>query len=133
MGGAERRQSYLSPTVGKEKLMRAPCAVRGADDVYHLVWATGMDSAVIGHSSSRDFIHWSPEQEIPVMASEPGTRNAWAPQIFFNPKWRQYIIIWASAVKDKFTTERATGKDYNNRIYCTTTKDFAYFTPTRLF
>jgi hypothetical protein len=127
-------QSYLTPTVGKEKLMRATGIVRGDGGVYHLVWATGMNDTVIGHASTRDFIHWSPQQEIPVMASEPGTRNAWSPQIFYNAKWQQYIIVWASAVKGKFSeTERAAGKDYNNRIYCTTTKDFAYFTPTRLF
>ncbi len=127
-------QSYLTPTAGKEKLLRTPGVVRGADGVYHLVWATGVNDTVIAHASSRDFVHWSAQQEIPVMASEPGTRNCWAPQIFFIPKWRQYLILWSSAVKGKFAdTERAAGKEYNNRIYCTTTKDFAYFTPTRLY
>jgi len=127
-------QSYLAPTVGKEKLMRSPSAVRGADGMYHLVWASGMEENNIGHASTRDFIHWSAEQELPVMASEPAVRNSWAPELVYNEKWHQYIILWTSAIKGKFTeTERAAGKDYNNRIYCTTTKDFAYFTPTRLF
>jgi len=37
-------------------------------------------------------------------------------------------------VKGKFTeTDRAAGQDYNCRIYCSTTKDFLYFSPTRLF
>jgi len=127
-------QSYLAPTVGKEKLMRSPSAVRGAESVYHLVWASGMEENNIGHASTRDFIHWSAEQEIPVMASEPGVRNSWSPDLVYNEKWQQYVILWASAIKGKFAdTERAAGKDYNNRIYCTTTKDFAYFDPTRLF
>jgi hypothetical protein len=127
-------QSYLAPTVGKEKLMRAPSVVRGAEGVYQLVWASGMEANNIGRASTHDFIHWSAEQEIPVMASEPAVRNCWAPQMIYNEKWHQYVILWTSAVKGKFAeTERAAGKDYNNRIYVTTTKDFAYFNPTRLF
>jgi hypothetical protein len=93
-----------------------------------------MEENSIGHASTRDFIHWSAEQEIPVMASEAAVRNCWSPALVYNEKWHQYIILWASAVKGKFAdTERAAGKDYNNRVYCTTTKDFAYFDPTRLF
>ena len=68
------------------------------------------------------------------MAAEPQARNAWAPRLIYQPKWRQYLIIWASAVQGKFTeTDRAAGKDFNCRIYCTTTKDFLYLSPTRLF
>lgn len=130
-------KSYLTPTVGKkEKLMRDPSVAVGADGVYHLVWTTGWNETGIGHATTRDFVHWSLEQEIPVMASEPGTRNAWAPELVYLPKWRQYLIIWASAVQGKFAeTERAAGgaQGYNCRIYCTTTKDFNYFSPTRLF
>jgi hypothetical protein len=127
-------QSYLTPTVGKSKLLRTPGIVLGNGGVYHLVWATGVNDTGIGHSSTRDFIHWTAQQEIPVMASKPGTLNVASPQIIYNAKWQQYIILWASAIKGKFTdSERAAGKDFNNRIYCTTTKDFAYFTPTRLF
>ena len=77
-------QSYLAPTVGKEKLMRSPSAVRGADGMYHLVWASGMEENNIGHASTRDFIHWSAEQELPVMASEPAVRNSWAPELVYN-------------------------------------------------
>ena len=126
--------SYLAPTVGKEKLMQAPTIARGADGVYHLVWATGLNGNGLGHASTRDFIHWSAEQEIPVMASEPAVRNAWSPALFYDAKWQQFLILWASAIKGKFPeTERAAGKDYNNRIYCSTTKNFNYYTPTRLF
>jgi hypothetical protein len=130
-------KSYLAPTVGKkEKLMRDPSVVAGSNGVYHLVWTTGWNEAGIGHASTRDFIHWSDEQEIPVMASEPAARNAWAPEVIYTPKWRQYLIIWASAIRGKYNeTERAAGgaQGYNCRIYCTTTKDFLYFSPTRLF
>ena len=128
-------KSYLAPTVGKkEKLMLAPAATLGADGVYHLVWGTGLNEVGVGHATTRDFIHWSSEQEILVMASEPQARNAWNPEIIYLPKWHQYLMIWASAVQGKFTeTERAAGKDTNYRVYCTTTKDFLYLSPPRLF
>ena len=128
-------KSYLTPTIGKkEKLMRDPFVASGADGVYHLVWTTGWNEVGIGHASTRDFVHWSNEQEIPVMASEPQTRNAWAPEMIYQPKWRQFLIFWSSAVPGKFTeTDRAAGKDYNCRIYCASTKDFLHFSPTRLF
>jgi hypothetical protein len=128
-------RSYLTPEIGsKEKLMRDPCATRGPDGIYHLVWTSGWNENNIGHASTKDFIHWSAEQEIPVMAHEPTVRNSWAPEIIYDAKRQRYLIFWASAIRGKFTeTEASTGKDYNNRIYCTTTTDFTSFTPTRLF
>lgn len=129
-----RGQSYLAPTVGKEKLMRDPCAVRGRDGVFQLVWATGLNGNDIGHASTRDFLHWSPEQDIPVMAAEPAVENTSSPGVFYDAKWQRCLIFWASAIKGQFAdTERAAGKDFNSRIFCATTKDFAYFTPMRLF
>ena len=128
-------KSYLTPTVGnKEKLMRSPTVISGTDGVYHLVWVTGLNEVGFGHASSRDFVHWSSQKEIPVMASVPQTKNTLAPKMIYQPKWRQYLLIWASAVQGKFTeTDRAAGRDLNCRIYCTTTKDFLYFSPPRLF
>jgi hypothetical protein len=128
-------RSYLAPEIGsKEKLMRDPCVTRGPDGTYHLVWTSGWNENNIGHASTRDFFHWSAEQEIPVMAHEPAVRNSWAPEIIYDAKRQRYLIFWASAIRGKFPeTEAATGKDCNNRIYCTTTTDFASFAPTRLF
>ena len=126
-------RSYLAPTVGKEKVMRDPSLARGLDGVYHLVWTLGLNEISIGHASTRDFIHWSPEEAIPVMTSEPAAKNALAPGVVFNAKWQQYFIFWASAVKGMFAnTDAAAGNDVNGRIFCTTTKDFKYFMPTRL-
>src|SRR4051812_13422091 len=34
-------KSYLAPKVGKSKLMRDPCLLRGPDGTYHLVWTSG--------------------------------------------------------------------------------------------
>ena len=68
------------------------------------------------------------------MAHEPTVRNSWAPEIAYDAERGDYLIFWASAIRGKYPeTEAAAGKDLNNRIYCTTTKDFVTFAPTRLF
>jgi hypothetical protein len=114
--------------------MRDPCVTRGPDGTYHMVWTSGWWENNIGHASTQDFIHWSAQQEIPVMASEPKVRNSWAPEIDYDAKRGEYLIFWASTVPEKFPeTAGSSGRDLNHRIYCTTTKDFVTFTPTRLF
>lgn len=129
-GGA----SYLKPTVGVSKLMRDPCIVRGPDGTYHMVWTAGWTESGIGYASSKDLVHWSPQRYLPVMAHEPGTLNAWAPEIVWDERQGEFVIFWSSTIPGKFadTDGHGDGK-YNHRIYATTTKDFAAFTPTRLF
>ena len=127
-------QSTLAPRVGKSKLMRDPCVVRGADGTFHLVWTSGWTENNIGYASTRDFITWSEQKEIPVMAHEPTVRNSWAPEVTFDPSRNEYLIFWASTIPGKFTATAGTSEsDYNHRMYYTTTKDFSTFAPTQLF
>jgi hypothetical protein len=58
--------------VGKSKLMRDPCIVRGPDGTYHMVWTSGWNENGIGYASSKDLVHWSAQREVPVMAHETG-------------------------------------------------------------
>jgi len=128
-GGA----SYLKPTVGVSKLMRDPCIVRGPDGSWHMVWTAGWTENGIGYASSRDLVHWSAQRYLPVMANEPGALNAWAPEIAWDEKRGEFLIFWSSTVPGKFAVGEGQGDGkYNHRIYATTTKDFAAFTPTRL-
>ncbi len=127
-------RSYLAPQVGKAKLMRDPCIVRGPDGTYHMVWTTGWNENNIGYASSRDLVHWSPQRELPVMAHEPDVLNAWAPEIVYDEARGEFLIFWASTVPGKFTqTAGSSEEKYNHRMYYTTTKDFQAFAPTRLF
>src|SRR5512134_616761 len=65
-------RSFLTPVIGsKEKLTRDPCVVRGPDGTYHMVWTSGWWERGIGYASTKDFITWSAQKEIPVMAHEP--------------------------------------------------------------
>jgi hypothetical protein len=127
-------KSYLTPEVGKSKLMRDPCVVRASDGTYHMVWTSGWNENNIGYASTRDFIAWSEQKEVPVMAHEPTVRNCWAPEIAYDPKRAEFIIFWASTIPGRFTaTAGSSEDDYNHRMYYTTTKDFVTFSPTALY
>lgn len=126
--------SYLTPQVGNSKLMRDPCVVRGPDGTFHLVWTSGWNENNIGYASSKDFITWTEQKEVPVMAHEPTVRNSWAPEIAYDEKRGDYIIYWASTIPGRFAaTAGSSEDDYNHRMYYTTTKDFETFAPTALF
>lgn len=127
-------KSYLPPLVGKSKLMRDPCVARGPDGTYHMVWTSGWWENNIGYASTKDFITWTPQRELPVMAHEPTVRNTWAPEIVYDEKKSEFVIFWASTIPGKFPeTANASEDGLNHRMYFTTTKDFKTFAPTKLF
>ncbi|MWB94063.1 prolyl oligopeptidase family serine peptidase [Flavobacterium sp. GA093] len=124
--------SFLKPEVGKDKLMRDPSVIKGGDGLYHMVWTVSWTDKGIGYASSKDLIHWSKQEFIPVMADSKA-RNTWAPEITYDEKSKTYMIYWASTIDDKFTeTKSDEEKGYNHRIYYTTTKDFKKFSKTKL-
>lgn len=125
--------SFLTPTAGKDKLMRDPCIVRGVDGLFHMVWTVSWNEKGIGYASSKDLIHWSQQQYIPVMEQEPGALNCWAPEITFDPAAKQYMIYWATTIPGRFTaTDTAGDGQYNHRIYYVLTKDFKTFSKAKL-
>lgn len=125
-------RSYLKPLVGESKLMRDPCVTRGPDGTYHMVWTTAWSGKTIGYASTKDFIHWTEQRALPVMAHEPTVKNCWAPEIVWDAGRERFLIYWASTIPGRFPETQAGG-DNNHRIYSTTTKDFVTFTPTQLF
>jgi hypothetical protein len=128
------RRVWLKPEVGRSVLMRDPCIVPGPDDVFHMVWTPGWGERGIGHASSKDLINWSAQQYIDVMSHEPKSRNAWAPEIFYDSATEQWLIFWATTIPGRFPETDATGDArLNHRMYYKTTKDFVAFTETRLF
>lgn len=125
--------SFLTPEVGKDKLMRDPCVIKGGDGLYHMVWTVSWTDKGIGYASSKDLIHWSKQEFIPVMMHEEKARNTWAPEITYDEKAKTYMIYWASTIDGKFPeTKSEEEKGYNHRIYYTTTKDFKKFSATKL-
>lgn len=126
---------FLVPEIGKDHLMRDPSVAQGPDGTFHMVWTSGWNDSIIAYSSTRDFINWTPQKAIPVMANEPGTLNSWAPELFYDDATQTYYIFWASTVpgKHSYVPTSENEKQWNHRIYLTTTKDFETFTPTQLW
>jgi beta-xylosidase len=127
-------KSCLKPMAGEAKIMRDPCLYRGADNTWHLVWTTGWTGRTIGYASSRDLIHWSAQQAIPVMMHEPDAQNCWAPEIIWDDAQKHYLIFWSTTILDRFPGTAMSNKrpERNHRIYATTTTDFTHYTPTKL-
>ena len=124
---------FLTPFVGKEKLMRDPCIVCGPDSLFHMVWTTSWTDQVIGYANSADLITWSGQKAIPVMAHEPTARNCWAPELFYDDVHSRYLICWSTTIPGRFQeTDNSSENGYNHRIYFTTTSDFETFSPTHL-
>ena len=126
--------TWLTPKIGESVLMRDPCIIKGGDEQYHMVWTPGWHEKGIGHATSKDLIHWSEQQYIPVMAHEATAHNAWAPEVFYDVASAQYFLFWASTIPERFPETQGQGDgDNNHRMYYTTTKDFTAFSETRLF
>jgi hypothetical protein len=125
--------SILKPRVGKEKLMRDPCIIRGNDGLYHMVWTASWQDKGIGYARSKDLVNWSEQQFIPVMEHEPGALNCWAPEITYDKQNKRYIIYWATSIPGRYPATDTTGDGkYNHRMYYVTTKDFKDFTRARV-
>jgi beta-xylosidase len=129
-------RSFLKPEVGA-RIMRDPCIAQGRDGVFHLVWTSGWTAdkgKVIGYASSRDLVHWSPQKAIPLMRDEPGVRNIWAPEIFYDRAKKRWLVFWSSTIPGRFAGSDNSGDDgYNHRFYYCTTTDFETFSPSKLF
>jgi len=128
-------KSYLSPTVGKDKLMRDPFILQDKDGMFHMVWTSGWWDKQIGYASSPDLIHWAEQKGIPVMKHEKEAKNCWAPEMVYDPGTKEFIVFWATTIpgrhSDVASSEREKG--LNHRMYCTRTKDFQSFSPSEMF
>jgi len=130
----KNNQSFLTPAVGGDKLMRDPCIIASPDGKFHMVWTVSWKEKGIGYASSEDLITWSKQQFIPVMEHEPTAKNCWAPEIFFDENSKQYLIFWSTTIPGRFPeTEKTGDESYNHRMYFVTTNDFKTFSDTKLF
>jgi len=125
--------TWLKPEVGTQKVMRDPSITRTPDGTFHLVWTSSWKGDFgFGYAHSKDLIHWSDEKIIPVMAKEPTTVNVWAPEIFYDDAKKEFVVVWASCVPNRY--ERGVEEENNNhRLYYITTKDFKTISETKLF
>lgn len=128
-------RSFLTPTVGKDKLMRDPSICKAPDGTFHMVWTSSWTDRIIGYASSPDLVHWSEQKAIPVMMHEPKAHNCWAPELFYDEASSTYYIFWATTIpgRHKEVPTSDSEKGLNHRIYYVTTKDFKNFSKTKMF
>lgn len=125
--------TWLKPAVGNQKVLRDPSITRTPDGTFHLVWTSSWKGDLgFGYAYSKDLIHWSKQQMIPVMKSEPTTVNVWAPEIFYDNEKAEFVVVWASCVPNRFKRGIEDEKN-NHRLFYMTTKDFKTLSPTKLF
>lgn len=124
--------TWLKPGVGKQQVMRDPSMTRTPDGTFHLVWTSSWKGDLgFGYASSKDLIHWSKQQMILVMKTEPTTVNVWAPEIYYDDEKAEFVVAWASCVPNHFK-KGVEANDNNHRLYYITTKDFKTISKTKL-
>jgi hypothetical protein len=68
-----------------------------------------------------------------VMTAFHGVRNSWAPEMTYDATAREFVIMWSSSIDGRFgATPGGRFDGLKLRPYCTRTRDFRRFTPTRL-
>ena len=124
--------TWLKPAVGKQQVLRDPSITQTPDGIFHLVWTSSWKGDLgFGYAYSKDLAHWSKQQFIAVMKSEPSTVNVWAPDIFYDNEKRDFVVVWASCIPNRF--KRGLEDEMNNhRLYYITTKDFKTISETKL-
>ncbi|MEQ8552806.1 MAG: glycoside hydrolase family 43 protein [Cyclobacteriaceae bacterium] len=129
----KNNESFLTPEVGEDKLMRDPCIIKGPDGKFHMVWTVSWHERGIGYSNSEDLINWSEQKYVPVMEHEPDANNCWAPEVFYDEKQGLYMIYWATTIPGRYPeTDDSGDNGLNHRMYYVTTKDFEEFSETKL-
>ena len=124
--------AWLKPVIGNQKVLRDPSITQTPDGTFHLVWTSSWKGDFgFGYAYSKDLIHWSKQQLIPVMKTEPSTVNVWAPDIFFDNEKGEFVVVWASCIPNRFKRGQEDEKN-NHRLYYITTKDFKTISATKL-
>jgi hypothetical protein len=118
-------------------LMRDPCILRGPDGTFHMVWTIAWTDHGIGVAHSKDLIHWSAQERIPVMDGEPTALNAWAPELFYDETKKEWLIFWATSIPGRFPASDSVAQNTSrgradHRLYYVTTKDFKTYSNAAL-
>lgn len=126
------RMPVLRSGIG-EQGVRDPFILRSALDGKFYIIATDLRIAggkgwdVAQHAGSRklivfsseNLVDWSKPRAVDILLENAGC--VWAPEAIFDPKQQDYLVFWASCVKEEEDSEP------KQRIYCAHTKDFVNF------
>jgi len=138
-------KSILQSELG-EKGLRDPFVIRSAegDKFYMLATdlkmgeSTNFDQAQITGShyimiwESEDLVNWSEQRMIEVAPKNGG--NTWAPEAIYDEATGEYIVFWASSMKNSDTYGDYNGRPNGqyNVMYYATTRDFYHFSEPKV-
>ncbi len=108
------------------KIIRDPYILKDQNGVYQLFFTDNWYSNTLGHSTSRDLIHWEEPEYLPVMGKNEDVANCWAPELCFDPDKQAYMLFWSSSFYSLNNEKRIS-----NRIWYCHTTDFVHFTPAQ--
>ncbi len=114
---------WLAPAQSGE-IMRDPFLTRNPSGGFQLVWTWSWRGNSFGHASSPDLLHWSIQEQIPVMAGFAATHNVWAPVTYWDARRHQWMVLWSSSMD---------GSTQGNRIWSAFTPDFKTFSTPAIF
>ncbi len=125
---------FLKPELGTQKLMSDPSIVRGPDGTFHLVWTTSLKGDKgFGYAASKDLMNWSQQEFVGVMSDEEQTTYVLSPELYYDAKEQQFIILWASTILPNYFQAFQEDTSDNPRLWYTTTRDFETFTKAKPF
>ena len=127
-------QPVLKPEVGESRLTRDPSIARGPDGVFHMVWTTAWKGRTIGYASSRDLKTWTLQRAITVFPQDTPVLNCWAPEVFYDERSKDFVVVWASTITGKFPeTAGQAANENNHRLYAFRTRNFSEISSAKLF
>lgn len=97
---------------------------------FHMVFTWAWHGNAIGISTSPDLMSWSPQQRIEIMHDFPAVQNTWAPETYWDPQRKDWLILWSSSFKPApGADEKAAGL----RLWSAHTADWQTFSKPEKF
>lgn len=133
---------FAPPAWPGQNLTRDP-SILYRDGLFRMVWTSNWKGRVFGYAESADLVHWSkPRMVEPFPAGLPEMdqpENIWAPEIHWDPRAREYFILFAATTGRERTDGDGSDNNgdntspYDNRMYIVRTRDARAFSTARLF
>jgi hypothetical protein len=124
-------QPWLTPSEPGE-IMRDVFITRNPDGQgFRMVWTWDWRGDSFGTADSSDLITWSTQRKIQIMRDFPNVHNTWAPETYWDPEKKQWLVIWSSA----FDQPKGQPEDpgLGLRIWASRTSDWQNFTKPEKF
>lgn len=113
---------WFRPLQGRN--IRDPFLTQGPNGRFRLIWTWDWHGTSLGYAESNDLMHWSEIRELPVMSEFAETDTTWAPEMYWDGKAKQWLVLWSSSTR----SDKAS-----HQIWAATTKDFQSFTRPKVW